>query len=634
MTRKAVTLRDLCCVAKPPPSSYQPHLLTITPRQSLESAAIYGIIESAADIIERWNTETSTFAKITSIFYESKSEATVFIERVNNLQKTMDLLVISDPNSERLLRAHDLMRIAMKRLQKEFYQILSMNRAYLDPESVSTRSSLTSARSSSSDFADDYDSHTAGDSIVEVEEVSASVMTDLRSIAECMIASGYAKECLSIYKSIRKSIIDEGIYRLEVERISSAKAKRMSWDEIDLKVRSWVDAVKVSMETLFKGEKILCDHVFESSDSIRESCFSEISRDGAILLFRFPEIVATKTSKSSNTDKIFRMLDMYNAIAGNWQAIESIFAYESSLAVRSQALKSLISLSGTIRTLLSAFESGIQKDSSKVVVTGGGVHPLTISVMNHLSLLADYNNVLVDIIAGSPPPDRSLLPESYFNVSETDDSPSSELTIRFAWLILVLLCKIDGKAVHYKDCSVQYLFLANNLHYVVSRARSSNLKQLLGDDWVARHFAKMRQFADSYKRMAWGPVLACLPENRTVVMSPEEVKERFEKFNESFQTVYAKQSGCVVTDPKLRDEIKRSVARKLVPVYREFYNTRRSVILAGGGGGHGARNSIVRFTPKDIEYYLGDLFLGKGISDSLSVSSPSSSRPRQIHIIK
>ncbi|KAF8069342.1 hypothetical protein N665_1141s0003 [Sinapis alba] len=557
-------MRNFCCVAKTS-SNHQPPL-TLTPRQSLESAAVYGIIESAADIIERWNTETSTYAKVTSLFHENKQEAMLFIDRVKDLQKTMDLLVSEDPNSERLVRAQRLMEIAMKRLQKEFYQILSMNRAYLDPESVSTRSSLTSERSSYSDFPEDEDSY------IEVEEASSNVMTELRSIAECMIVSGYAKECISIYKSIRKSIIDEGVYRLEVEKV-----KRMSWEEMELKVRSWLEAVKVSMETLFKGEKILCDHVFESSDSIRESCFNEISREGAILLFSFPVIIALRTSKKNPPPEIiFRLLDMYSSVAGNWRAIESTFSFESTSVVRSQAVKSLISLSESIRSLLLDFESRIHKDSSKVVVHGGGVHPLTLSVVNHISLLANYSNVLVDILAGSPPPDISLIPETYFNVSDSDDSPSSELTIRFAWLILVLLCKIDRKANYYKDsCSVQYLFLTNNLHHVVSRARSSNLKQLLGDDWVKRHVGKIKQFSDSYKRLAWGPVLATLPENRTVEMSAEEVKERFEKFSEGFERAYGKQSACVVPDTELRDEIKLSIARKLVPVYREFYNTRR-----------------------------------------------------------
>jgi exocyst complex protein 7 len=90
------------------------------------------------------------------------------------------------------------MQIAMKRLQKEFYQILSMNRAHLNPESIFVRSSHTFVRSSTSDYKDDDDVGTVGDAINEVEEVSSIAMADLRSIAECMISASYAKECLSI----------------------------------------------------------------------------------------------------------------------------------------------------------------------------------------------------------------------------------------------------------------------------------------------------------------------------------------------------------------------------------------------------------------------------------------------------
>jgi hypothetical protein len=55
-----------------------------------------------------------------------------FIKCVNGLQKAMNALVSENSTSEKLVRAQNLMQIAMKRLQKEFYQTLSMSRAHLD----------------------------------------------------------------------------------------------------------------------------------------------------------------------------------------------------------------------------------------------------------------------------------------------------------------------------------------------------------------------------------------------------------------------------------------------------------------------------------------------------------------------
>jgi len=48
------------------------------------------------------------------------------------------------------------MQMAIHRLEKDFYQLLSINREYLDPESVSAMLSRSSAaRSSVSDLSED-----------------------------------------------------------------------------------------------------------------------------------------------------------------------------------------------------------------------------------------------------------------------------------------------------------------------------------------------------------------------------------------------------------------------------------------------------------------------------------------------
>ncbi|KAG6580570.1 Exocyst complex component EXO70H1, partial [Cucurbita argyrosperma subsp. sororia] len=594
----------------------------LTPRRSFNDAMIEQSIESAAAIVMKWNPDSSTYAKVTSMFYEDRNEAMQFIKRVNDLQKAMHLMVSEDSGfaSDRLVYAQGLMEIAMKRLQKEFYQILSMNRAHLDPESVSARSSRCSTRSSTSaDFDDDGtlddEVQVVGDSIAEVEQVSSIVMEDLRTIAECMISSGYAKECVNMYKVIRKSIIDEGVYRLGLEKLSPSRINKMDWEVLDLKIKNWLDAIKLAIRTLFVGERILCDNVFSSSESIRESCFADISREGALLLFGFPELVA-KSKKSP--EKMFRVLDMYSSIAENWPEIESIFSSESSSIVRSQALTSLAKLGELVRAIVMDLEFSIQKNSSKSPVAGGGVHSLTLLSMNYLTFLADYGNVLTDIFADWIPQDKSSLEQIFFGSSDSDDSPTaSAISLRMGWLILVLLCKLDSKAKRYKDVSLSYLFLANNLQHIVSKVRSSNLHYLLGDEWIAKHEAKVRQFAAKYEALAWGRVFDSLPENPTEKFSQEEVKEIFRNFNMAFQETHRKQKSCFIPDPKLRDEVKLSIGRKLVSFYGEFYRAQKA--YAGA-----IEKPYIRFSPEDIGNYLSDLYFEPSDWASVSTSSPSS----------
>ncbi|KAK6152437.1 hypothetical protein DH2020_015072 [Rehmannia glutinosa] len=574
----------------------------------------------AEPVIMKWNPETTTVARVTSLFYENRREARDFIKTVNNLQKAMHFLAGENSSSEKLARAQNLMQIAMKRLQKEFYQILSMNRAHLDPESVSTRSSRTSTGSSTSYNDDDEDDVRAADeSISEVEDASLLAMADLSLIAECMISTGYARECLKIYKIIRKSIVDEGIYRLGVEKLASSQIHKMNWEALEVRIENWLNAVRTTVKTLFNGERILCDHVFASSDSIRESCFSEIAKEGAAILFAFPENVVKHSRKSP--EKVFRVLDMYNAISNHWPEIDSIFSFESTNSVKSQALTSLIKIGEFVRSALHDFESVILKDNSKSPVAGAGIHHLTIDAMSYLSNLADYSNILSDILADSPPPAKNVLPESYFGFSDSEESPAPAISLKMA---PPLQTRHQSKALqrHF----LAYLFLANNLQYVVVKVRTSNLKYLLGDEWVTKHETKVKQFASKYERLGWGHVIDSIPSDPMAIDTPENAKEVFKKFNSSFEQAYRKQGICVVHDNKLRDYIKISIARKIFRLYREFYNAHEQKMRRD-------RNSaaVVRFAPEDVGHRLSDLFFGHVESGSSSSfeSSPSPSRPRR-----
>ncbi|MCD9639932.1 hypothetical protein HAX54_024925 [Datura stramonium] len=564
-------------------------------RPSFSDSVMNRTLEMAEPMIMKWDPNTTTYAKVTSLFYENRREAKDFIKCVNNLQKAMHFHSTENSKSDKLVRAQSLMQIAVKRLQKEFYQILSTNRAHLDPESITTVSSRTSTRSSLSEFEDEEDDDrivVAGESISEVEDVSNAAMADLRLIAECMISSGHAKECVKVYKVIRKSIIDEAIYRLGVEKLSSSQVHKMDWEVLDLKIKDWLHAVDVAVKTLFNGERILSDHVFVSNDSIRESCFTEISKDGAMILFSFPEIVARNCKKSP--EKVFRLLEMYTAIAEHWPEIEAIFSSDSESVIRSQALTSHDKLGESIRTGLTEFETILQKESSKTPIAGGGIHHLTMDVMDYITLLADFSNVLSDILGEAPPPVKISLPESYFGDSSSDQSPAPAISLRFAWFILILLCKLDGKVKHYKDVSLTYLFLANNLQYVVVKVRSSNLKYLLGENWLSKHEEKVKQFASNYERLGWSHVIDSLPQEPSASMAPQQVKEIFKRFNSSFEQAHRKHSVCVVDDSKLRDDLKVSITEKILPPYREFYNKHRDTIIKERHSAH-----VIRFSPDD-----------------------------------
>ncbi|KAG6605490.1 Exocyst complex component EXO70H1, partial [Cucurbita argyrosperma subsp. sororia] len=585
-------------------------------RPTLSDSMVEETIEVAESFVARWRPDLVAAG---SLFQgDDREEARQFIKAVKNLHAAMHCLASRHSSSERLVRAHDLMRVGMERLQKEFYRILSVNREYLYPDSVSSvQSPMTvSARSSVSDFEVELEDEFrfANESSTEVERVSMSAMADLKAIADCMISTGYGKECVKIYKTVRKSIIDEGLYNLGIEKLSLSKVQKMDWEVLEIKIKIWLRGVKTAVKSLFEGERILCDHVFSASVPIRESCFAQISKDGAMILFEFPELAA-KYKKTP--EKIFITLDLYEAIADLWPEINYIFSSTATSMVQSQAVNSLIKLGQNIRTLIADFEMAIQKESSKTPVPKGGVHPLTRYVMNYISFLSDYSGILDDIMADSPLPTQLSMPESYYGTPKQDDNP---ITLHFAWLILVLLCKLDGKAEHYNDVALSYLFLANNLRYIVDKVRNSNLRFLLGDEWIERHESKIKLYSSKYMRIGWSGVFSSLPTDVVAEISPEDARESFRNFNRAFEETYRKQTSWLVPNQKLRDELKISLAKELGALYGEFYARNRGRARRVSGS-----DPVVRLSPDDLGNYLSDLFYGSGSESVGSASSNYSS---------
>ncbi|XP_078429608.1 exocyst complex component EXO70H1-like [Wolffia australiana] len=597
-------------------------------------------IQNAEEIITKWDPEASSYARITSIFYESREEARQFLRAVAELQRAMHYFMGNSTVSgaKSLVRGQTLMKAAMRRLQKEFYQILSANRDRLDPESVtaSDRSSLSlNSCSSISDLEDD-EITTAKESIDEVERVSMLAMADLSSIAECMISCGYGKECVDVYKTIRRSIVDEGLYKLGFDRLSPAQIQKLNWDVLELRIRNWLAVSKVAVRTLFAGERALCDHVFASSSSIRESSFAEIARDPAIYFLGFPELVALKPKMTP--EKVFRLLDLYNSMPELLPEIESTFSHDSTAAVCTQARSSLARLAEAVRALLFDFETAIKKEASKAPVPGGGLHPLTRYTMNYLVFLADYGDALLEIYADQPLQMPSSLPEPLFDaIMGTSAPPSpayrggesfiSSVSPRFAWLILVLLCKLDSKAEAYPEVPLAYLFLANNLQYVVNKVRKSQLMDILGDEWVSKNESKVRGYARNYERLAWGNVLAAAAPSPGLPSDAASAREALCQFNEAFADACKEQASWIVPHGKMRDELKLSVARKLIPAYRSLHQYAENMLR-----GERDLSSVLRFTPDDLGNYLSDLFFGDTTSGSSTISTSDSSKRSRLAV--
>ena len=273
-------------------------------------------------------------------------------------------------------------------------------------------------------------------------------------------------------------------------------------------------------------------------------------------------------------------------------ATNHVYCHESCASVRTQASTILIRIRESARGILREFENAIQAENSKTSVPGGTIHPLTAYVMNYLIFLFDYKETLMNIIANAPTDMSKDLPNSLMDLfGELDGhddklgSVASALSVRLGWIIISLQSKLDVKSNLYQDVSLTYLFLMNNLHYIVKNVKGSKLLGLLGYGWLRKNQGRVRQYAENYEREAWMKALNCLRDEGIHVrgdfssgVSQQVLEDRFKGFNFAIEEALRKHSGWMVPDLQLEEELRISIAEQMIPAYRSFLGRLRKYL--------------------------------------------------------
>ncbi|KAK9090129.1 hypothetical protein Sjap_023306 [Stephania japonica] len=551
---------------------------------------------------------------------ESPEEVLEYLNAVDEIIRLTEDMSLCSSDGEVIDRAERVLQIAMSRLEDEFRHVLIRNTVPLDAGQLygSIRRVSLSFASNDGDSLDGFETSVEEESVSCYHERGASLggdlfvdlvhpdaVLDLKEIADRMIRSGYEKECCQVYNSVRRDVLDECLAILGIEKVSIEEVQKIEWKCLDEKMRKWIQAVKVVIRVLLSGEKRLCDQIFAGSELIREVCFTETAKGCVLQLLNFAEAIAIGRRSS---EKLFRILDMYEALAEAMPDLQMLFSSDTVDFVCSEAQGILEGLGEAAKGTFVEFENAVRNETSRKPVQGGEIHPLTRYVMNYVKLLVDYSDSL-----------NVLLESSGVNSDnvEADDSGNLDLGImspigqRLLSLISSLESNIEEKSKVYEDGGMQYVFLMNNILYIVQKVKGSELGKLLGDNWVRKRRGLVRQHATSYLRAAWSKVLSCLKDEgvgsggSSSNISKVTLKERFKNFNLGFEEIYRNQTTWKVPDPQLREELRISISENVLPAYRAFLGRFGGHLESGRHAG-----KYIKYTPEDLESYLLDLFEG------------------------
>ncbi|XP_073293977.1 exocyst complex component EXO70E2-like [Primulina huaijiensis] len=566
------------------------------------------------DKIMNWEEEQYT------IWDCGPEEAYEYLKAVDEVRKLIEMLEHKSLNNSSdnlafLRRAHDILQTAMARLEEEFKILLIQNRQPFEPEYMSFRSNeedIIDAGSVISSGDDSFDDLVQRESMGRaskdyiIELLHPGVIRDLKCIAHLMYDSNYGKECSQAFINAQKDALDECLLILEVEKFGIEDVLKMEWNGLNSKIRRWIRAMKIFVRVYLASEKLLTDQIFGEFESLSSVCFAESGKTAILQLLNFGEAIAIGPHQP---EKLMRVLDMYEVLADLIPDIASLYSDEAGSCVRTECEYVLQRFGGCAKATFIEFEKAVASNPSTNAFSGGVVHPLTRYVLNYVKNLTDYSKALDVILQDgekedptSVSPDSSPVSEEEKNVNGS--SYHSPMVVRFRSLISNLESNLDKKSKLYKDEALRHLFLTNNIHYITKKVKESELRTVLGDDWIRRHNWRFQQHAMNYERATWSSILTLLRDDGiqhpgSHSISRTILKEKLQSFYLAFEEVYKNQTGWSVRDVQLRDDLHIS-SLKVIQAYRTFVGRHINHIS----------EKHIKYTADDLQDYLLDLFEG------------------------
>lgn len=545
-----------------------------------------------------------------------------FLDAVNELRVLIDGGTTEEVS---LRKAHDVLQTAMARLEDEFKHLLSENKLPFELEHASFRSDHcieegSFGAASTEDLIIGSSRRNSEEIVIDL--VRPEVISDLKNIASTMVASGYDRECLQVCTTVRKEALDEFLYHHEVEKLSIEDVLKMDWATLNTNIKKWVRVMRSIVQVYLVSEKSLNDQIFGEEEEEEESvtCFVDTVKAPVMQLLNFGEAVSLGPRQP---EKLLRILEMYELASELLPEIDVLFSgNQLGSSVRGEYREVMRRLGECARATFLEFKSAIASDVSSHPFPGGAVHPLTNYVMNYLMALTDFSQTLdsllmehddVEDLSIPPSPDviNPAMVVEEESAYENSSSPEKFLamTKHFYSITSVLEANLEEKAKLYRDVSLRHIFLLNNIHYMTRKVLKSELKHIFGDKWNRKHTWKFQQQATEYERSTWLPVLSFLKDDTSGSGSGSgsrslRPRERFQGFNTAFEEVYKAQTGWLISDERLREDVRTKASMWVIQAYWTFYSRHKNNVS----------ERYIKYSTDDLEKLLLDLFAGSSKS--------------------
>ncbi|XP_075479574.1 exocyst complex component EXO70E2-like [Primulina tabacum] len=511
------------------------------------------------------------------------------IDEVRILVQSLESVMVKRSRKMKgiLDQAQTIQQIAMVRLQEELVHILDQNKqcfghGYVLPP-VCEEGSVYEESIISNDENSVENASRRESSGTETEEylmdlVHPDMIPQIKSIAKSMFDSGYDQEFCQAFVKFWRETMAEYLAVLNIERLRIADVLAMEWKCLNSRIRKWRRAMRAFIGVYLASAKRLFDQVLGAYGCTSSICLAEASKASVLCLLDFGQAVALGPHRP---EWLYCLLNMYDDLVSLIPDVNALYPQETGLIINIEFHELLVRLGDSAKATSMGFGNYIASCSSAALSANGGIHPLTKYTANYMICFVDYGDSL--------------------NLLLEDNNAAADHLRSFT---SILEANLDKKSNSYQDLALKQIFLMNNMHYMVQKVRSSNVRTYLGDDWIKEHICKYRKYATCYERTTWSSVLPSLRGDGKT--GKATLKARIHAFNTAFEDLYRNQTGWCVPDLELREELRISASKTVVLAYRTFVRNISDTI----------GDKYIKYTEQDLETYILDLL--EGTSKSLN----------------
>ncbi|KAK6920996.1 Exocyst complex subunit Exo70, C-terminal [Dillenia turbinata] len=396
---------------------------------------------------------------------------------------------------------------------------------------------------------------------------------DDESNANRTVASNYGGDFCREVIDFCKKVWDEHLVTLDVNKFASiCDILPLQGPNLVKIMKVWSEAIQIIVQDYLASEQIFSE--FESTGT---NFFMIILITALLHLLLLSK---TMTDRHHKPQDLFVLLDMCEVLVGLLPEINSLFPEEEVESFVGINFHTIIRNLRDSATAVVEFENSLTTTNVR-----NWVHQLTKDVITKISTSLDNSGVKLLVGKHGAMQQR---PSTSFTFSP--------MATYMRAVVSTLESDLATESELYKDVPLQHLFLMNNIHYMIEKVREFKLECFLGDEWVTQHTEKFQHYATRYQMATWSPLLSLLTDEGIA-----SAEGKYVQFNLAFAEVYKRETGWLVPDLKLREDLRNTILQKLIPQY--YYFTSRHPMLS---------YKHISYTAEDLRCCISHLFEGSG----------------------